>query len=164
MTTSLSSAVFIVVAGLLVSSCASTTGIDLERVNPPTLNKHPVYAQLTTVSGAMQFVFVAGQVDRPLGYEPRSNECAHSDWRSQYIGTMDNVTKALEAAGATWADVVFIRKFTTDMEKYLALSNLDLPDYWRPGEAPSSTLVEVVKLSEPCQLIEIDVIAVVAER
>jgi enamine deaminase RidA (YjgF/YER057c/UK114 family) len=49
------------------------------------------------------------------------------------------------------------------MEQYLALSKLDLPDYWSPGKAPSSTLVEVVKLSEPCQLIEIDVIAVVAE-
>jgi 2-iminobutanoate/2-iminopropanoate deaminase len=164
MTNKFSTAVLAIGAALVVSSCASVTGVDLERVNPPTLNKHPVYAQLTTVSGAMKFVFVAGQVDRPLGYEPRSNECAHSDWRSQYIGTMDNVTKALEAGGATWSDVVFIRKFTTDMDEYLALSKLDLPDYWRPGEAPSSTLVEVVKLSEPCQLIEIDVIAVVAER
>ena len=157
-------AVFLGVAGLFVSSCASVTGVNLERVNPPTLNEHPAYAQLTTVSGAMKFVFVAGQVDRPLGYEPRSNECAHSDWRSQYIGTMDNVTKALEAGGANWSDVVFIRKFTTDMDEYLALSKLDLPDYWDPGEAPSSTLVEVVKLSEPCQLIEIDVIAVVADQ
>jgi enamine deaminase RidA (YjgF/YER057c/UK114 family) len=75
---------------------------------------------------------------------------------------MDNVTHALEAGGATWDDVVFIRKFTTDMEQFLALS--DVPEYWDQGKAPSSTLVEVVQLSEPCQLLEIDVIAVVAAR
>ena len=151
-----------VVVGFAISSCSDDRGVELERIDPPTLNKHPKYAQLTTVSGDMRMVFVAGQVDRPLGYEPRSNECAHSDWRSQYIGTMDNVTSALEAGGATWDDVVFIRKFTTDMAQFLALS--DVPDYWDPDKAPSSTLVEVVQLSEPCQLMEIDVIAVVAAK
>jgi enamine deaminase RidA (YjgF/YER057c/UK114 family) len=137
-------------------------GVDLKRIDPPTLNKHPKYAQLTTVSGDMKLVFVAGQVDRPLDYDPRSNECAHSDWRGQFVGMMDNVTKALEAGGATWDDVVFIRKFTTDMQAFLALS--DVPDYWDPDKAPSSTLIEVVQLSEPCQLMEVDVMAVVAAK
>jgi len=80
----------LVVAALVINSCSQNQDVDLQRINPPTLNEHPKYSQLTTVSGAMKFVFVAGQIDRPLGYEPRSNECAHSDWRSQYIGTMDN--------------------------------------------------------------------------
>ena len=151
-----------VVLGLAISSCSPNRGVELSRIDPPTLNKHPKYAQLTTVSGDMRFVFVAGQVDRPLGYTPRSNECAHSDWRSQYIGMMYSVTRALEAGGATWDDVVFIRKFTTDMQQFLALA--EVPDYWDPGKAPSSTLVEVVQLSEPCQLMEVDVIAVVTAK
>lgn len=152
----------VLVAGLAMSpsALAHEEGVELRRIDPPTLNKHPKYAQLTTVSGDMKFVFVAGQIDRPLGYKPRSNECAHSDWRGQYIGMMDNVTKALEAGGASWDDVVMIRKFTTNMKQFLALS--DVPDYWDPDNAPSSTLVEVVALSEPCQLMEVDVIAVVA--
>jgi len=148
-----------VVVGFAISSCSPNRGVELTRIDPPTLNKHPKYAQLTTVSGDMRMVFVAGQVDRPLGYEPRSNECAHSDWPGQYVGMMDNVTKALEAGGATWDDVVMIRKFTTDMKEFLALSGV--PDYWDPDKAPSSTLVEVVALSEPCQFMEVDVIAVV---
>ncbi len=148
--------------GFAASFPAHSDQVDLKRINPPTLNEHPVYAQVTTVSGDMKLVFVAGQVDRPLGYSPRSNECAHSDWRGQYIGMMDNVTKALEAGGATWDDVVFIRKFTVDMQKYLALS--DVPQYWSPGKAPSSTLVQVVALSEPCQLMEVDVTAVVSAK
>lgn len=148
--------------GLALSFPALSDGVDLKRIDPPTLNKHPKYAQLTTVSGDMKLVFVAGQVDRPLAYVPRSNECAHSDWRGQYIGMMDNVTKALEAGGATWDDVVFIRKFTTDMQAFLALS--DVPEYWDPDKAPSSTLIEVVALSESCQLMEVDVMAVVAAK
>ena len=150
---------------LLVLASGSSVhagGFNLTRIDPPTLNKHPKYAQLTTVTGAMKFVFVAGQVDRPLVYTPRSNDCGHDDWRGQYIGVMDNVTKALEAGGAGWDDVVFIRKFTTDMKGFLSLS--DVPDYWDPDKAPSSTLIQVVALSEPCQLLEIDVIAVVAAK
>ena len=146
-------------AGLLLSPVLAAEGVTLERINPPTLHHHPVYSQVTTVSGDMKLVFVAGQVDRPLDYTLRSDSCAHDDWRGQYIGTMDNVTKALEAAGATWNDVVFIRKFTTDMDAYLAID--DVPDYWEPGKPPASTLIEVSKLSEPCQLLEIDVTAVV---
>ena len=148
--------------GIAAAFPAHSDEVDLERINPPTLNEHPVYAQVTTVSGDMKLVFVAGQVDRPLGYSPRSNECAHSDWRGQFIGMMDNVTKGLEAGGATWDDVVFIRKFTVDMQKYLALS--DVPQYWKTGQAPSSTLVQVVALSEPCQLMEVDVTAVVSAK
>jgi len=34
-----------------------------------------------------------------------------------------------------------------------------LPYYWKQGESPPSTLVEVVRLSEPCQLMETDVVA-----
>jgi enamine deaminase RidA (YjgF/YER057c/UK114 family) len=148
--------------GITASFVALSAGVDLKRIDPPTLNKHPKYSQLTTVSGDMKMVFVAGQVDRPLVYSPRSNKCAHADWRGQFIGVMDNVSKALEAGGATWDDVVFIRKFTTDMDAFLAIS--DVPDYWDPDKAPSSTLIEVVKLSEPCQLIEIDVMAVVGAK
>lgn len=148
-------------SGVAAMMCTALSAgeVDLQRINPPTLNSHPKYSQVTTVSGDMKLVFVAGQVDRPLDYSPRSNSCGHSDWKGQYIGMMDNVTKALQAGGASWDDVVFIRKFTTDMEKFLALD--DVPDYWDPGKAPSSTLVEVVKLSEPCQLMEVDVMAVV---
>jgi enamine deaminase RidA (YjgF/YER057c/UK114 family) len=146
-------------AALAICSVAMAHEVDLQRIDPPTLNKHPKYAQVTTVSGDMKMVFVAGQVDRPLVYTPRSNSCGHDDWPGQFVGVMDNVTRGLEAGGATWDDVVFIRKFTTDMKGFLALENV--PEYWDPDKAPSSTLIEVKALSEPCQLLEIDVIAVV---
>jgi enamine deaminase RidA (YjgF/YER057c/UK114 family) len=128
------------------------------------LHKHPVYSQVSKVSGEKTLVFVAGQVDRGLEYEMRSDSCQHSDWRGQYIGTMENVGRGLTAAGATWDDVVFIRKFVTDMGAYLAMTGSpgsNLPEYFKDWEAPPSTLIQVVALSEPCQLLEIDVMAVI---
>lgn len=141
--------------------------VQLERIDPPALNRHPAYTQVTTVQGDMKLVYVAGQVDRAVDYTPGSNECRHQDWRGQYIGVMDNIEKALAAAGATWSDVVSIRRFTVDMKSYLDMlmdGDDPPPAYWSPGAAPPSTLIEVVRLSEPCQLIEHEVMAVVGAK
>ena len=158
--------VMAVVAMTAIVAIAAALAAEFEhrKINPPGLHKHPVYSQVATVSGEKTLVFVAGQVDRGLDYEMRSDSCRNSDWRGQYIGTMENVEKGLTAGGATWDDVVFIRKFVTDMAAYLAMTgspDSDLPQYFKEWEASPSTLIQVVALSEPCQLLEIDVVAVV---
>ena len=113
----------------------------------------------------MRLIFIAGQVDRAVDYHPGNNECRHADMRGQNIGAMENIEKALAAAGAIWANVVSIRRYTVDMQGYLnVVMDRDEPPpaYWQPGAAPPSTLVEVVRLSEPCQLLEHEVMAIVA--
>jgi len=145
-------------------AAAFAADFEQKKLNPPDLHKHPVYSQVVTVSGEKTLIFVAGQVDRGLEYQMRSDSCRHADWRGQYIGTMENVERALTAGGATWNDVVFIRKFVTDMAAYLAMTGSEeskLPQYFKEWAAPPSTLIQVVALSEPCQLLEIDVVAVV---
>ncbi len=144
---------------------AQTRSVEIKRINPPTLYETSAYTQVTTVSAGMKLVMVAGQVGRELNpeglnTEENSDACPHADMRGQYIVTMKNVGRALAAGGATWDDVVRIRKFTTDMEAYLAVSH-DLPVYWSPDKPPSSTLIEVSGLADPCFLVEIDVTAVV---
>lgn len=144
---------------------AQTRSIEIKRINPPTLYETSAYTQVTTVSAGMKLVMVAGQVGRELNpegpnTEENSDACPHPDMKGQYIVTMENVGRALAAGGATWDDVVRIRKFTTDMEAYLAVSH-DLPVYWSPDKPPSSTLIEVSGLADPCFLVEIDVTAVV---
>ncbi|MFQ5659833.1 MAG: RidA family protein [Gammaproteobacteria bacterium] len=137
------------------------------RINPDTLNKHPYYSQATVVSGNARFVYVAGQTDRAVDYKIGSNECRHDDWRGQVMGVRENVGKALRAAGASWDDVVFIRRFVVDMvgfRKVLADHDNPLPAVWQKRRPPPSTLIEVSKLSEPCQLLEIDVFAAVPAR
>ena len=158
------------VAGLfmtfLTGSWAGIKNFELTRIDPPTLNDHPAYAQVTTVTGSAKFIFVAGQVDRPVDYQHRSNRCQHDDWFGQYLGTMENVHRGLEAAGASWNDVVFIRRYITDWPAWRAMTKekgAEFPDYWKDQKPPPSTMIQVVGLSEPCQLIEIDVFAMIED-
>ncbi len=162
MTKSLSLAVV-----LTLAACSESDFDDefsFERINPETLNEHPFYSQVTTVSGDAKFIYVAGQTDRAIDYRVGSNECRHADWRGQAAGVNENVGNALRAAGAGWDDVVFIRRFVLDMAAYRsALTDQadPLPVVWQDRAPPPSTLIEIGALSEPCQLLEVDVFAVV---
>lgn len=154
----------LVLAATLVK--ASNTGFVFERLDPEKLNFHPAYAQATIVSGAAKFIYVAGQVDRPKDYTPRSNRCRHTDMRGQYVGTHENVERALAAAGADWNDVVFIRRYVTDLRDWrqaLDDEKNPVPNYWEGHRPPPSTLIQVEALSEPCQKIEVDVFAAVSD-
>lgn len=152
---------------LALAACSESDFDDefsFERINPESLNEHPFYSQVTTVSGDAKFVYVAGQTDRAVNYRIGSNECRHADWRGQVIGVTENVELALSAAGAGWDDVVFIRRFVLDMAAYrsaLTATDDPLPVVWQDRAPPPSTLIEVGALSEPCQLLEVDVFAVV---
>lgn len=152
---------------LLLAACGDTdskSDYSFNRLNPETLNKHPYYSQVTTVSGNARFVYVAGQTDRAVEYKVGTDSCRHDDWRGQVAGVRENVGKALAAAGASWDDVVFIRRFVVDMDgfrKVLGDKDNPLPRLWRERPPPPSTLIEISKLSEPCQLLEIDVFAAV---
>jgi enamine deaminase RidA (YjgF/YER057c/UK114 family) len=79
----------------------------------------------------------------------------------------DTDERAPPAAGASWTAVVFIRRFVVAMKQYWAAirdPNNPVPDYWKGPTRPPSTLIEVRALSEPCQLMETDVIAVVPDK
>lgn len=149
-----------IVAGLLT---ATADELELKRLDPEELNTHPYYSQLTTVQGDAKFIYVAGQTDRAVDYQVGDDACRHDDWRGQYEGVHENVGKALAAAGATWDDVVFIRRFVTDMIPFRQImGNKDNPPpRYFANRPPPSTLIQVVALSEPCQLIEVDVFAVI---
>ena len=152
---------------LALAACESDddTEFVFERINPETLNRHPAYSQVTTITGETKFIYVAGQTDRGLDYTPGSNACQHDDWRGQIIGVNENVERGLQAAGATWDDVVFIRRFVLDMAAYRAVlfdRDNSIPSVWENRDPPPSTLSEIGALSEPCQLLEVDVFAAVS--
>lgn len=160
----LSILLLVLLSSMPVGAAEDAADFKFERIEPATLNKHPFYSQATTVEGDAKFVYVAGQTDRPVSYTYGSNACRHDDWFGQYLGVHENVEKALTASGATWDDVVFIRRFVTDIKKFRSvMSNPEnkAPKYFKNRRPPPSTLIEVSALSEPCQLIEIDVFAVV---
>lgn len=86
-----------------------------------------------------------------------------NDLEAQTRATMDGIKKTLEAAGATFQDVVHIFVFRTrprigDLGRASAVIN----SYFAPyNHKPTSTNLVVLELGEPEQLIEIQAIAVV---
>ena len=167
-TTLILSAIGLAVLGLSLESAAEEgSSFEFKRIDPENLNVHPFYSQATTVQGPAKCVYVAGQTDRAPEYTYGSDSCRHEDWRGQYLGVHENVEKALHASGAGWNDVVFIRRFVTDIKAFrhgMSDRQDPPPNYWAGHRPPPSTLIEVSALSEPCQLIEIDVFAVVEAR
>ena len=86
-----------------------------------------------------------------------------NDLEAQTRATMEGIKKTLEAAGASFKDVVHVfvlraRPRMGDIGKASAVIN----SYFAPfNHKPTSTNVAVLELGEPEQLIEIQVMAVV---
>jgi len=86
-----------------------------------------------------------------------------NDLEAQTRAAMDGIKQTLEAAGASFKDVVHIFVFRArprmgDIGRAAAVIN----SYFRPyNHKPTSTNLAVLELGEPEQLIEIQVVAVV---
>jgi len=128
-----------------------------ERLNPGPLFKHPFFTRVVTVKGPSKMVFIAGLTAADEFYR-----CvAPGDYRAQYVNIVGNLTLQLNAAGATWDDVVFRRIYAIDVDKFLEVqadTAIRLP--WSEGCAPPSTLIGVTRLSSPDFVLEIDLMAV----
>ena len=131
--------------------------MERERINPPTLFQHPAFTRVLTVKGPCKFIFIAGLTAADMNYK-----CvAPGDCRAQYINILENLTVQLEAAGATWDDVVFRRIYALDVDAFLKVQ-AEVATPWSPGSAPPSTLIGVTRLSSPDFVLEIDLMAVAA--
>jgi enamine deaminase RidA (YjgF/YER057c/UK114 family) len=129
--------------------------MERERINPPTLFQHPAFTRVLTVKGPCKFIFIAGLTAADMNYK-----CvAPGDCRAQYINILENLTVQLEAAGATWDDVVFRRIYALDVDAFLKVQ-AEVATPWSPGSAPPSTLIGVTRLSSPDFVLEIDLMAV----
>jgi enamine deaminase RidA (YjgF/YER057c/UK114 family) len=144
--------------GLIIVAATDVPAAEVERINPAGLYKHPAYTRVITARGG-KIIFMAGQTPSDMNYK-----CVHpGDYKAQYIAVMDGLKTGLEAAGATFDNVVHRRAFVLDMDKYLAVTRD--PEmagrYWNRDKLPASTVVQVGRLSDPCFMIEIEVVAVV---
>jgi enamine deaminase RidA (YjgF/YER057c/UK114 family) len=134
--------------------------MERRHINPSGIHKHPAFTRVITVKGPAKMVFVAGQTPSDEAYRP----VAVGDYRGQYLKVLESLTAQLEAAGASWDDVVYQRIFVLDVDKYLAVArDPAIPKPWRNGPPPGSTLIGVTRLSHPDFLIEIDLIAMTSD-
>jgi reactive intermediate/imine deaminase len=124
-------------------------------LSPPTLPAPIGYSHVVEVSGG-RLVYVSGQV--PLD---RDGELVGGgDFAAQTRQVFDNLTAALAAANASWADVVKLNYFLTDVSR-IGLVRAIRDEYVNTEQPPASTLVEVSGLFRDDILIEIDAVAIV---
>lgn len=128
-------------------------------INPPGLHEPQGYAHVA-IAPAGRTVYLSGQV----GQDPDGNVVGPGDLAAQVAQAFTNVSIALEAAGAAFADVVKLTIYAVD---------------WRPEKMPEllegwgrvaeklgidarrpTTLIGVAALASPDLLVEIDVTAV----
>jgi reactive intermediate/imine deaminase len=120
-------------------------------LSPPFGYSHVVEAPAGSI------VYISGQV--PLDAEGRL--VGEGDFAEQTRQVFENLTHALEAAEATWSDVVKLDYFLRDVGQIGAVRAIR-DEYVDTANPPASTLVEVSSLFSPDVLVEIQAIAVKA--
>lgn len=103
---------------------------------------------------AGNLLFLAGQVAR----DKEGHTVGLGDAAAQADQVMKNIGALLEAAGATFENIVKLNVFLTDMRYSPAVGQVRRRYMREPF--PASTSVQVVALADPELLLEIEAIAV----
>ena len=130
----------------------------VKRTNPPALSAPTGYTHIVEVTGPAKTIYISGQI----AYDKEGKVVGAGDMTAQAEQVFKNLQTALAAAGATFADVVKMNSYITDMSKVQAVR--DVRARYFKDATPASTFVEVKGLVRPELLLEIEVIAVVSVR
>lgn len=112
-----------------------------------------LYAPVVTVVPG-RLVFVSGLLSRDANGEI----VGRNDMAAQIDQVGRNLETALAAAGCSLADLVRTQTFTTDIDEFFRHTVVRMKYFRSP--LPTSTTVEVCRLSHPDLLVEIEAIAV----
>ena len=127
---------------------------DIRHLVPAGLARPNGYSQVVSAP-AEALVFVSGQV--PL--DPDGELVGPGDLEAQTRQVFVNLTRALEAADASWQDVVKLNYFLRDVSQ-IGVVRTVRDEFVDPERPPASTLVEVSRLFRDDVLVEVDAIAV----
>jgi enamine deaminase RidA (YjgF/YER057c/UK114 family) len=94
--------------------------------------------------------------------DEQGNVFGESDMYAQTVYIIEKIARALKEAGASLEDVVRTRIFVTDISRWeeVARGHTQFFQHIRPV----STLVEISKLVNEKQMVEIEVDAIIGER
>ncbi len=129
-----------------------------EIFSPATLPPPTGYSHVAKVSKGT-LVYIAGQVSS----DASGKLVGEGDFEAQAERVFANVKLAVEAAGATMADIVKMNTYIV-----AAVDPADVPKmravrgrYFGSGTPPASTLVYVSRLAQPGWMIEVEVVAAI---
>lgn len=118
------------------------------------VNGKNLYYHAVAVEGVKRMIFVSGQLSR----SPQEPVVGKGDMAAQIRQVGENVTIALEAAGATLENVIKTNTYVTDIDEFFKHVDLRMQYFLA---MPTSTTVEVRRLSHPDYMVEIEVVAMV---
>ena len=113
------------------------------------------FSQAIAVDAKGKLVFVSGMTAR----RPDGTIAGIGDIEAQTRQVCENVKAAVEAAGGTMDDICRVDVYVRNMEHFDTIHKVRR-EYFKPP-LPASTMVEVVKMTSPDYLIEMNAIAVV---
>ena len=109
-------------------------------------------------------IFCAGVTAAPVyhhhPHRPEEFDAMPRDMGGQTRAALENLKRGLEAAGASFADIVTATRYVTDLSDQDSLNRV-WAEYFSDNK-PATTTVQVVQLAtDPRCLIEINAVAVV---
>lgn len=128
----------------------------IQRMNPPGLSTPTGYSHVVSARGG-RTIYIAGQV----ALDAKGQLVGDGDLAAQVRQVFANLEVALKATGATFDDVVKTNYYLRDAAQAQVIRDVRAKYFTKA--LPASTLVEVSRLANPGFLVEIEVIAVVAE-
>jgi enamine deaminase RidA (YjgF/YER057c/UK114 family) len=129
--------------------------IDLSTPSP--LPAGSGYSHVASIEPGSRLVWTAGQVPIDADGSP----APVGDWEAQTRLVMQNLSVALDGAGASWEDVFKLTIFVVDTCA-LATVRAVRDEFVNLERPPTSSLVQVAGLVRPDILIEIEAVAAVA--
>ena len=131
----------------------------VEYLNPPQLCPTFGWTHVASVTGG-KTIYISGQVS----INERGEVVGQGDLQAQTDQAFRNISLALEAAGATFRDVVKTNLYVVGLRpEHVPIIREVRSRYVSAEHPPVSTLVGISALVSPDWLIEIEAVAVVPE-
>ena len=130
--------------------------MEITRLQPAGLVQSPAFSHVAVVPAGATTIYVGGQ----NGVDD-TGKVVSDDAAEQSVRAIDNVSTALEAAGATLADVVQWTVFISADVDLAAAYGAIAPRLAGPGAPPLVTAAVVTGLGVPGAVIEVRAIAAV---
>lgn len=124
-------------------------------INPWSWQETYGYQQALEITNGQQMLVCSGQTPND-----DAGEILHvGDMARQITLALDNMEDVLTASGWSMSDVVQIKIYTTDMDRFLEEDGVLVSRYLQAGMQVTQTLIGVTRLAHPDMMVEIEAVA-----
>jgi enamine deaminase RidA (YjgF/YER057c/UK114 family) len=131
----------------------------VEHLNPEGLHQNPAFTQAVVVTGPAKTIYIGGQ----NAVDANGEIVGKGDMGAQSEQAIKNVTLLLEAAGATWENVIKWTIYVVQGQPITPGFEAFQKTWGKRPNPPAITVVFVAGLGNPDFLLEIEAIAVIPE-